>query len=604
MAGHARYCGGCGSAIAPTSSAQYTAQVPEIEMLGQDIVGRYRISAKLGEGGMGAVYRAQQISLKRTIALKVLRPELSANKGLVRRFNAEAELAAKLNHPNTVTLYDFGQDEQGILFIAMEFIEGCSLRDTIVREGPLALPRLIKISSQICSSLADAHRAGIIHRDLKPDNVMLSEVGRKRDQVTVLDFGIAKLRDIKGDITQQPMTQVGDMLGTPQYMAPEQIRGTNVDARTDIYALGVMLYEMATARLPFDGNTMMALLSKHLTETPVAPIARRPELAIHPALSALIMRCLEKEPNLRPSTMEDLEDLLQAIPAENPSQRISSEASSHAPTSLVAGLHQQAGQASGMGQQVAGQAPGMEYQATGLVPGMGHQTPRNPTTGPGTQTPPNPIRGQSAGVANETLNVGQASSAKSSAYVWAIPLVLILLAAGGGGVYYTHFRSASSESKAETPKSHTAQGPMDTEFKYTDIAFGYKFDVPTGFKGEGNSSGDASFVGEVYGVMQHIVLKAWKGNSYAAEADIFASTKEYVSTELKFSITPPIWEDIDGLRVLHGRGTKAANSDAEYMLTHIGETYYFVIVSGPVSSNPEIARFRNDIFRKRIRLRD
>jgi serine/threonine-protein kinase len=312
----ARFCGGCGSAISatePTHAGSLQRTAPD--QVGREIAGRYRILAKLGEGGMGAVYRAEQISLKRKVALKLLKPELSADAGLVRRFNAEAELAAKLNHPNTVTLYDFGQDSDASLFIAMEFIEGQSLREVMVAEGPLDVARTIKICNQVCSSLADAHGRGIVHRDLKPDNVMLSARGKQTDVVRVLDFGIAKLRDTQGDMTALPMTQAGDLLGTPQYMAPEQIRGEKVDARTDIYAMGAMIYEMITGRLPFEAPTLMAILSKHLTEMPVPPTERRADLGLPPPLSTLVMSMLAKSPDERPATMDRVSDQLEAIGA-------------------------------------------------------------------------------------------------------------------------------------------------------------------------------------------------------------------------------------------------------------------------------------------------
>ncbi len=284
--------------------------------IGREVAGRYRILAKLGEGGMGAVYRAEQISLKRTVALKVLRPELSAEPGMVRRFNAEAELAAKLSHPNTVTLFDFGQDADGSLFIAMEYLEGRSLREVLTREGPLSPGRALAISEQLCASLADAHSRGIVHRDLKPDNVMLVKRGRATDVARVLDFGIAKLRDEQTDGANRPMTRAGDLLGTPQYMAPEQIRGETVDARTDIYALGAMLYEMVTGRLPFEGPTLMSILSKHLTEMPVPPRDRRPDLRISPTLNQLVMDALDKDPARRPATMDAFADRLARLVVE------------------------------------------------------------------------------------------------------------------------------------------------------------------------------------------------------------------------------------------------------------------------------------------------
>ena len=277
---------------------------PRPELAGREIAGRYRIISELGQGGMGAVYRAEQISLKRVVALKLLKPELSAEPGLIRRFNAEAELAAKLSHPNTVTLFDFGQDGDGTLFIAMEFVAGTSLRTVIARDGPLPAERTLAICKQVSSSLADAHACGIIHRDLKPDNVMLSVRGKRSDIVSVLDFGIAKLRDERGDVTAMPLTQAGDMLGTPQYMAPEQIRGETVDGRTDVYALGAMIYEMITGRLPFEAPTIMAILSKHLTEMPVSPASRRADLLIPLGLDQLVMQALQKNPAARPPTME------------------------------------------------------------------------------------------------------------------------------------------------------------------------------------------------------------------------------------------------------------------------------------------------------------
>ncbi len=311
----ARFCVACGSALAGTEPSSYgpPEDAGESGFIGRQVAGRYRILAKLGEGGMGAVYRAEQLSLKRTVALKVLKSELSAEPGLVRRFNAEAELAAKLNHPNTVTLYDFGQDADGSLFIAMEFLEGRSLRELLMKEGPLQPGRALAITDQVCASLSDAHGRGIVHRDLKPDNVMLVQIGKRSDVVRVLDFGIAKLRDEQGDITAMPMTRAGDLLGTPQYMAPEQIRGEKVDARTDVYALGAMLYEMVTGRLPFEGPSLMAILSKHLTELPVPPHVRRPDLALPLPLGQVIMDALQKDPQHRPPTMEVLSERLTAL---------------------------------------------------------------------------------------------------------------------------------------------------------------------------------------------------------------------------------------------------------------------------------------------------
>ncbi len=588
MVAHARYCGGCGAAIAPTKSAQFPAQA-QVDMIGKEIVGRYRISAKLGEGGMGAVYLAEQISLKRTVALKVLKPEMSVNRDLVRRFNAEAELAAKLNHPHTVTLFDFGQDEAGTLFIAMECIEGRSLREALVHEGPFPLQRIVSIASQICSSLSDAHSHGIIHRDLKPDNVMLSKRGRKVDQVTVLDFGIAKLRGLEGDITQQAMTQVGDMLGTPQYMAPEQIRGGDIDARTDIYALGVLLYEMTTARMPFDGKTIMELLSKHLTETPIAPVLRRPELSIHPGLSELIMQCLEKSLDDRPKTMDDVEEQLlslasmQALPT---AQQTEAPAPQWAATSPVAATVMATSASAGVLQPVVHTAP----QPVTPNPDSGRQE------APAYALPTAQQAGRTTDAGQHTLTTRPKSKS-----IWLVPTLLILLAAGGAALYYTVLRPSEEhqdDTVASPEHKQHQEEPRGTGFRYVDSAYGYTIQVPPGFTGSGDSDGLATFVGTVAGEPQTIAAKAWKGNKYYSETEIQNELTTFLPG-MGFSVKNSKWESFQELRVLHGEAI-AANAYGEFMLAHEGSTYFFVIVSGPQIPSKEIKSFRSALLSKHI----
>ncbi len=366
----ARFCGRCGRATQSTEPSSM-AGAPAgpggaPDLAGREIVGRYRLLSKLGEGGMGAVYRGEQISLKRKVAIKLLRPELSADPGLVRRFNSEAELVAKLSHPNTVNIYDFGQDQDGTLFIAMEYIEGRSLRAAMTAEGPVPPRRAIPIVLQVAGSLVDAHAHGIIHRDLKPDNVMLTDRGRERDIARVLDFGIAKLRD-EGKNTVNQMTQAGDLVGTPQYMAPEQIRGDKVDGRTDVYALGALLYEMITGRLPFEGPTVMAILSKHLTETPPPPSVRRPDLGLPPQLDAVVMAALVKEPDQRIASMELFAEQLAAVlpVVGGPATGLGAAA-----TGPVSAQHWQASAPGWSGTPPPGTAPG--------VPGFGPSTPTPP----------------------------------------------------------------------------------------------------------------------------------------------------------------------------------------------------------------------------------
>jgi serine/threonine-protein kinase len=420
LAGGARFCPACGKATAPTDSGSWPR--PEgaaPDLIGREIAGRYRILAKLGEGGMGAVYRGEQMSLKRAVAVKLLRPELGANQMILRRFNAEAEAVAKLSHPNTVNIYDFGQDTDGSLFIAMEFIEGRSLRSAISKEGPFHPARAIAIALQVAASLSDAHAHAIVHRDLKPDNVMLQDRGRQKDVVRVLDFGIAKLRD-DSRATQQAMTQAGDMLGTPQYMAPEQIRGEAIDGRTDIYALGCMIYEMVTGRMPFEAPTIMAILSKHLLEQVVPPSQRRPELALPAAIDQLVLGAMAKDPRSRPATMDQFGELLQALLASLPADPNRSGA---APL----GLPQSAVQ------NVATPPAHSAFQPP-TPPPPGHAVygaPNAPAPTPAPFAPHAPPPGYARPAIPPTMPVGAQPAAKSRTPLY---IVLAVLALGGIGV--------------------------------------------------------------------------------------------------------------------------------------------------------------------------
>ncbi|NVB85338.1 MAG: protein kinase [Kofleriaceae bacterium] len=420
LAVDARFCPACGKATAPTDSGSWprgAAAAPDL--IGKEIAGRYRILAKLGEGGMGAVYRGEQISLKRAVAVKLLRPELGANQVILRRFNAEAEAVAKLSHPNTVNIYDFGQDTDGSLFIAMEFIEGRSLRSAISKDGPFHPARAIAISLQISASLSDAHSHSIVHRDLKPDNVMLQDRGRQKDVVRVLDFGIAKLRD-DSRATQQAMTQAGDMLGTPQYMAPEQIRGEAIDGRTDIYALGCLIYEMVTGRMPFEAPTVMAMLSKHLLEQVVPPSQRRPDLALPATIDQLVLGAMAKDPKSRPATMDQFGEMLQALLASLPADP---NRSGTAPISA---------QQSSM-QSVATPPAHSAFQPP-TPPPPGHAAygaPGVPAPTPTPFAPHAPPPGYAQPAIPPTMPVGAQPAAKSRTPLY---ILLAVLALGGIGV--------------------------------------------------------------------------------------------------------------------------------------------------------------------------
>jgi serine/threonine-protein kinase len=274
-------------------------------LVGQVLADRFEIMERIGEGGTGVVYKAKQLSVDRTIAIKVLGAHVSTDPSWVKRFHNEARAASRLDHPNTVRLIDFGQTKEGLLFIAMEFLNGRSLRQEIDRLVKLPPNRVLRIVSQMCASLGEAHGQGIIHRDIKPDNVFLQEMKGAGDFVKVLDFSVAKL-----DTPDAQVTRAGVVFGTPAYMSPEQGRGVQLDARSDIYAVGIVAYEMLTGKPPFDAKIPTEVVMMHLREQP-PPLTSAP-----PQLAKLIMKALEKDPGRRQQTAEELDNECQACFAE------------------------------------------------------------------------------------------------------------------------------------------------------------------------------------------------------------------------------------------------------------------------------------------------
>jgi len=263
---------------------------------------RYRLEREVGQGGMATVYLAQDLKHNRRVALKVLRPELAAALG-PERFVREVEIAAQLQHPHILPLFDSGEAD-GFLYYVMPFVEGESLRERLKREGGVPISEAVRILREVVDALSYAHQHGVVHRDIKPDNVMLS--GR---HAVVTDFGVAKAVSAAGT---NKLTTVGVALGTPTYMAPEQAMGeTNLDQRADIYSVGALAYELLTGSPPFDKATAQALLSAHVLEKPAPPETRRAGIA--PALSDLVMRCLEKEKERRYQTAEEMLPALEVL---------------------------------------------------------------------------------------------------------------------------------------------------------------------------------------------------------------------------------------------------------------------------------------------------
>jgi serine/threonine-protein kinase len=265
-------------------------------MIGRVLAGRYRLLSKLGQGGMGVVYKGEQISINRLTAIKILTPELASNSDFAARFHREARMASRINHPNAVAIYDFGEAEDGMIYLAMELVDGETLWDMMRRTGPLHLDRVVNITRQAALALEAAHQLGIVHRDFKPENVMICRSGRG-DRAVVLDFGIAKETSI--DSVAESLTLPGFILGTPRYMSPEQVKGETLDARSDLYSLATVAYEMLAGTLPFEAPTPQELMVKRVYEHPNPLLSSSPHLALPPGVEAPIMKALSRERDQR-----------------------------------------------------------------------------------------------------------------------------------------------------------------------------------------------------------------------------------------------------------------------------------------------------------------
>jgi serine/threonine-protein kinase len=273
-------------------------------------LGSYRLESLLGKGGMGEVWRASHRLLRREAAVKLIRTDILSQSGAPRhareRFELEAQAIASLRSPHTVALYDFGASDDGSLFYAMELLEGFDAQALVERHGPLPPGRVVSLLRQACDSLEEAHDAGMVHRDIKPNNLFVCRLGKQVDFVKVLDFGLVKAAINPG---QAQLTQQGDTSGTPAFMSPEQVRGEEIDARADIYALGCVAYFLLTGALVFEESTPMATAVAHVQQAPVPP-SRRSELPIPASLERTIMACLEKDRAQRPGSITELAALL------------------------------------------------------------------------------------------------------------------------------------------------------------------------------------------------------------------------------------------------------------------------------------------------------
>ncbi|MDB4954743.1 MAG: serine/threonine protein kinase [Myxococcales bacterium] len=282
------------------------------QWLGKIVDGRYRVIEVLGRGGMGVVYRVEHLRMGKIAAMKVLHRDLANDPEVIKRFEHEAAAVSKLHHPHTVQVFDFGT-AQDALYLIMEYVRGLDLGNIIKRDGPLPWSRAAPLLAQICGALQEAHELGIVHRDLKPENVLITRTTRGRDYAKVLDFGLAKLEEAK---PPRDMTDRQAIVGTPYCMSPEQIRGDDVDARSDIYSCGAMMFEVLTGQHLFAGSTAVGVLTKHLTTEPDAPSMRAPKMGIDPRVDHLCRKALAKDPSERWQSAALFAEALEEVYAE------------------------------------------------------------------------------------------------------------------------------------------------------------------------------------------------------------------------------------------------------------------------------------------------
>jgi serine/threonine protein kinase len=281
-------------------------------VIGRVVTDRYKVLRKLGEGGMGSVYLAEHVVIEKKFALKVLAPELARRADLVARFLQEARSASRIGHENVIDISDFGQAPDGLVYIAMEFLDGKDLGEIVRTQGAMQWDEAREIVLQICRALRAAHDKGIVHRDMKPENIFLIHREGQPHFVKILDFGIAKVMGM--DPNGPRLTRTGMIFGTPEYMAPEQAEGKDTDHRADIYAVGCILYHLVTGQTPFVADSFMTMLTKHLMEDPVPPSVRRPDLVVSPEMDALVLKALEKDRDKRWQSMAELLEAVSACP--------------------------------------------------------------------------------------------------------------------------------------------------------------------------------------------------------------------------------------------------------------------------------------------------
>jgi len=383
----------------PNDGQTLRAAAPATDLVGQVVADRYHVLKKLGEGGMGQVYLAEHVKMGRRSAIKVMNPSMVHDPDAVSRLNREAANASRITHPNVCAIYDFGETTDGTIYLAMEFIEGEPLTDLLQREGALAPLRAAHIFVQVADALQAAHDLGIVHRDLKPDNIMLTRARDGADVVKVVDFGIAKA--VGGDDSQK-VTKTGLVVGTPEFMSPEQLAGDKLDGRSDLYSLALVLYRMLAGKLPFETTSVQETMIKRLTDEPTKLAAARPDLTF-PA---------------------GLQETLDGALARNPAERYQSVAKFAADVAAVTGLGRGAGPTTPIPVTRAGASAEGKTQ---LMDAGGAVKPATPRPAP---------------------RASPQAPAKRRSLVPAIAGAVVLLGAGGGYMLWGHRGGATGPDTA------------------------------------------------------------------------------------------------------------------------------------------------------------
>ncbi|MBN2192024.1 MAG: serine/threonine protein kinase [Polyangiaceae bacterium] len=295
---------------------------PKDPFIGRTILdGQFEIIQKIGTGGMGSVYKASQPAMNRMVAIKILHPKLAGRRDLTSRFRREARAMSQLSHPNTTTVFMYGElPEDGSLYIVMEYLEGRNLNQTVRKSGPIPVERAIPLLISVCGALDEAHNMGIVHRDLKPENIFLCRVGNMPEFPKVLDFGLAKVTERQMRPGSIILTQEGMVFGTPEFMSPEQAQGKTLDPRSDIYSLAVILYEVLTGKLPFHANTPMEYIQKHVLEPPISINVRVEGMTFPGGLWEVIAKALAKKPDDRFQSADEFAHALE--PFGSPASRM------------------------------------------------------------------------------------------------------------------------------------------------------------------------------------------------------------------------------------------------------------------------------------------